>query len=78
LSPPRMRFSYVLHCLPGPQPHKAVAIRNVADVLGPAAYCSVAPSWGAPNDIHHKRVRSSAPSTGKAGVHPSHTAERSV
>ena len=26
-------LSYVLHCLPGPQPHKAVAIRNVATVL---------------------------------------------
>ncbi|HEX9762765.1 MAG TPA: class I SAM-dependent methyltransferase [Acidimicrobiia bacterium] len=26
-------LNYVLHCLPGPQPHKAVAIRNVAAVL---------------------------------------------
>ena len=28
-------LSYVLHCLPGPQPHKAAAIRNVATVLAP-------------------------------------------
>jgi hypothetical protein len=28
-------LNYVLHCLPGPQPHKAVAIRNVAAVLTP-------------------------------------------
>jgi SAM-dependent methyltransferase len=28
-------LSYVLHCLRGPQPHKAVAIRNIADVLTP-------------------------------------------
>jgi hypothetical protein len=28
-------LSYVLHCLRGPQSHKAVAIRNVAAVLGP-------------------------------------------
>jgi SAM-dependent methyltransferase len=28
-------LNYVLHCLPGPQPHKAVAIRNVAAVLAP-------------------------------------------
>ncbi|MEE8405647.1 MAG: class I SAM-dependent methyltransferase [Acidimicrobiia bacterium] len=28
-------LSYVLHCLPGPQPHKAAAIRNVAAVLAP-------------------------------------------
>ena len=28
-------MNYVLHCLPGPQPQKAVAIRNVADVLMP-------------------------------------------
>ena len=27
-------LSFVLHCLTGPQPHKAVAIRNVAAVLG--------------------------------------------
>ena len=26
-------LNYVLHCLPGPQPYKAVAIRNVAAVL---------------------------------------------
>ena len=26
-------LSFVLHCLPGPMPHKAVAIRNVATVL---------------------------------------------
>ena len=26
-------LSYVLHCLCGPQSHKAVAIRNIADVL---------------------------------------------
>ncbi len=28
-------LSYVLHCLPGPQSHKAAAIRNVAAVLAP-------------------------------------------
>ena len=28
-------LNYVLHCLPGPQLHKAVAIRNVAAVLTP-------------------------------------------
>ena len=28
-------LNYVLHCLPGPQPHKAAAIRNVAAVLTP-------------------------------------------
>lgn len=28
-------LSYVLHCLRGPQSHKAVAIRNIADVLAP-------------------------------------------
>ena len=28
-------LSYVLQCLPGPQSHKAVAIRNVAAVLAP-------------------------------------------
>jgi SAM-dependent methyltransferase len=28
-------LSYVLHCLRGPQPHKAVAIRNIADVMAP-------------------------------------------
>jgi len=28
-------LNYVLHCLPGPQPHKAVAVRNVAAVLAP-------------------------------------------
>ena len=28
-------LSYVLHCLRGPQPNKAKAIRNVADVLAP-------------------------------------------
>jgi SAM-dependent methyltransferase len=28
-------LSYVLHCLPGPQTHKAAAIRNVAAVLVP-------------------------------------------
>jgi SAM-dependent methyltransferase len=28
-------LSYVLHCLRGPQSHKAVAIRNIADVLTP-------------------------------------------
>ena len=28
-------LNYVLHCLPGPQPHKAAAIRNVAAVLEP-------------------------------------------
>ena len=28
-------LNYVLHCLPGPQPHKARAIRNVAAVLVP-------------------------------------------
>jgi SAM-dependent methyltransferase len=28
-------LSFVLHCLRGPQEHKAVAIRNVADVLEP-------------------------------------------
>ena len=28
-------LNYVLHCLPGPQPHKAAAIRNVAAVLAP-------------------------------------------
>ncbi len=28
-------LNYVLHCLRGPQPHKAVAIRNVAAVLEP-------------------------------------------
>jgi SAM-dependent methyltransferase len=28
-------LSYVIHCLRGPQPHKAVAIRNIADVLAP-------------------------------------------
>ena len=28
-------LNYVLHCLPGPQSHKAVAIRNVAAVLAP-------------------------------------------
>jgi len=28
-------LSYVLHCLRGPQSHKAVAIRNIADVLSP-------------------------------------------
>jgi SAM-dependent methyltransferase len=28
-------LSYVLHCLRGPQSHKAVAIRNIADVLVP-------------------------------------------
>ena len=28
-------LSYVLHCLPGPQSHKAVSIRNIAAVLGP-------------------------------------------
>ena len=28
-------LNYVLHCLPGPQPRKAVAIRNVAAVLTP-------------------------------------------
>jgi ubiquinone/menaquinone biosynthesis C-methylase UbiE len=28
-------LSFVLHCLRGPQSHKAVAIRNVADVLAP-------------------------------------------
>lgn len=28
-------LNYVLHCLPGPQSHKAAAIRNVAAVLAP-------------------------------------------
>jgi SAM-dependent methyltransferase len=28
-------LSFVLHCLRGPQSHKAVAIRNIADVLAP-------------------------------------------
>jgi ubiquinone/menaquinone biosynthesis C-methylase UbiE len=28
-------LSFVLHCLPGPQPNKAVAIRNIAAVLEP-------------------------------------------
>jgi SAM-dependent methyltransferase len=28
-------LSFVLHCLPGPQPNKAVAIRNIAAVLAP-------------------------------------------
>jgi SAM-dependent methyltransferase len=28
-------FSFVLHCLRGPQSHKAAAIRNIADVLTP-------------------------------------------
>ena len=28
-------LNFVLHCLPGPQSHKAVAIRNVAAVLQP-------------------------------------------
>ena len=28
-------LSFVLHCLRGPQDHKAIAIRNIADVLGP-------------------------------------------
>ena len=28
-------LNYVLHCLPGSQPHKAVAVRNVAAVLAP-------------------------------------------
>jgi SAM-dependent methyltransferase len=28
-------LSFVLHCLPGPQEHKAVAIRNIAAVLAP-------------------------------------------
>ncbi len=28
-------LNYVLHCLPGPQSHKAVAVRNVAAVLAP-------------------------------------------
>jgi SAM-dependent methyltransferase len=28
-------LNYVLHCLPGPQPRKAAAIRNVAAVLAP-------------------------------------------
>lgn len=28
-------LSFVLHCLRGPQPHKAVAIRNIAAVLAP-------------------------------------------
>jgi SAM-dependent methyltransferase len=28
-------LNFVLHCLPGPQPHKALAIRNVAAVLAP-------------------------------------------
>ncbi|MGH2679228.1 MAG: class I SAM-dependent methyltransferase [Actinomycetota bacterium] len=28
-------LSFVLHCLRGPQSNKAVAIRNIADVLGP-------------------------------------------
>ena len=28
-------LSFVLHCLPGPQSHKAVAVRNVAAVLEP-------------------------------------------
>jgi SAM-dependent methyltransferase len=28
-------LNYVLHCLPGPQGHKALAIRNVAAVLAP-------------------------------------------
>jgi hypothetical protein len=27
--------SFVLHCLTGPQPHKAVAIRNVRPCSGP-------------------------------------------
>jgi SAM-dependent methyltransferase len=28
-------LNFVLHCLPGPQPHKAAAVRNVAAVLEP-------------------------------------------
>jgi len=28
-------FNYVLHCLRGPDANKAIAIRNVADVLAP-------------------------------------------
>ena len=28
-------LSFVLHCLPGPQANKAIAIRNIADVLTP-------------------------------------------
>lgn len=28
-------FNYVLHCLPGPQTHKATALRNIAAVMDP-------------------------------------------
>jgi hypothetical protein len=56
-------LSYVLHCLRGPQSHKAVTIRNVAALSNPMACCSAAPSWEPPNDIHDRLARSSGPST---------------
>jgi SAM-dependent methyltransferase len=43
-------LNYVLHCLPGPQPHKAVAIRNVAAVLAPDGVLFGATVLGSPEE----------------------------
>ncbi len=49
-------LSFVLHCLRGPEGNKAVAVRNIADVLSPEGSSSVGPS-SVSRQPHEARAR---------------------